>query len=103
MLANLINLFPFGLLTLFVTSVYQLFGGLSEGFDARSLWLVWGGMAIIAHKLKTIAGADQIIVLDKGKIVESGNHESLIENRGLYEHLWNIQQITVGWQLDILP
>lgn len=54
---------------------------------------------MIAHKLKTIAGADQIIVLDQGKIVETGNHQLLMKNKGLYEHLWNIQQTTTGWQL----
>lgn len=55
---------------------------------------------MIAHKLKTIAGADQIIVLDHGEVVEIGTHETLTEQKGLYEHLWNIQQTTAGWQIN---
>ncbi len=42
---------------------------------------------IIAHRLSTVKNADQIVVLDKGRIVEVGNHESLIEQKGNYYHL----------------
>jgi len=42
---------------------------------------------IIAHRLSTVKNADQIIVLDKGKIIEIGNHEELIESRGFYYRL----------------
>ena len=55
---------------------------------------------MIAHKLKTIAGADQILVLDHGAVVETGTHEALLKEKGLYEHLWSIQQTTVGWQIN---
>ena len=54
---------------------------------------------MIAHKLKTIAGADQILVLDQGSIVEQGTHSELMKKDGLYAHLWNIQQETSGWQI----
>lgn len=57
-------------------------------------------VVMIAHKLKTIAGADQIIVLDHGEVVETGTHRELIERAGLYEHLWNVQQTTRGWQIN---
>jgi len=57
-------------------------------------------VVMIAHKLKTVAGADQIIVLDHGEVVETGTHKELIAEKGLYEHLWNIQQTTVGWQIN---
>jgi ATP-binding cassette, subfamily B, heavy metal transporter len=47
---------------------------------------------IIAHRLSTIMSADTIVVLDKGKIVQSGNHQELIEQEGLYKKLWNLQK-----------
>ena len=46
---------------------------------------------VIAHRLSTITKADQIIVLDEGKIVESGTHKKLLEINGKYKHLYNIQ------------
>ena len=53
----------------------------------------------IAHRLKTIKDADQIIVLDNGRIKEEGTHDDLIRNEGLYAHLWNIQESISGWKL----
>ena len=54
---------------------------------------------VIAHRLKTIAGANKIVVLDEGAIVEEGTHEQLIKNNKLYAHLWNIQQDSLGWSV----
>jgi len=48
---------------------------------------------VIAHRLSTIRNADKIIVLKKGEIVESGNHSELIEQKGYYYSLCQIQQI----------
>lgn len=53
----------------------------------------------IAHRLKTIKGADQIIVLDNGRIREKGTHETLMQAEGLYAQLWNIQEQISGWKL----
>ena len=53
----------------------------------------------IAHRLKTIKGADQIIVLDNGRIREKGTHETLMQAKGLYAQLWNIQEQISGWKL----
>ena len=45
----------------------------------------------IAHRLSTIAQMDRILVLDKGEIVEDGDHESLLSRGGLYSELWHHQ------------
>ena len=47
---------------------------------------------VIAHRLSTIVAADEIIVLDKGVIVERGTHYQLLEANGLYASMWNRQR-----------
>jgi ATP-binding cassette subfamily B protein len=47
---------------------------------------------VIAHRLSTIVGADEILVLDQGRIVERGRHAALIAKGGLYAALWNQQR-----------
>ncbi|MBQ3558878.1 MAG: peptidase domain-containing ABC transporter [Agathobacter sp.] len=49
-------------------------------------------MLIIAHRLATVKNCDLIIVLDKGEIVEQGSHEELLERKGQYYKLWEMQQ-----------
>lgn len=47
---------------------------------------------VIAHRLSTITDADLILVLDQGRIIERGSHESLLRAEGVYAHLWALQQ-----------
>jgi len=46
---------------------------------------------VIAHRLSTVMDADQILVMDQGRIMERGNHEQLLIRGGLYAQLWNLQ------------
>lgn len=54
---------------------------------------------VIAHRLWTVQNADQILVLDQGKIVERGQHTELLEKGGLYKTLWDTQNESRGWTL----
>lgn len=54
---------------------------------------------LIAHRLSTIMHADLIYVLEKGKIIETGSHESLLEQKGLYYAMWRQQ---IGERRDII-
>ena len=48
---------------------------------------------VIAHRLSTIRHADEIIVLQKGKIVERGNHDELLAQNGFYRKLVEMQEV----------
>ena len=56
-------------------------------------------VVVIAHRLKTIKNANQILVLNHGRIVEQGRHADLMAKDGLYARLWNIQKKALGWQV----
>ena len=47
---------------------------------------------MIAHRLSTVVNADQILVMDKGRVVERGTHDSLLATRGVYHTMWELQQ-----------
>jgi ABC-type multidrug transport system fused ATPase/permease subunit len=47
---------------------------------------------MIAHRLSTAKRSDIIIVLDKGRVIEQGTHDELLELNGMYTKLWNDQQ-----------
>ena len=49
---------------------------------------------IIAHRLSTVVEADEIIVLEKGKVIEKGRHQQLLDNEGVYAEMWAKQQAT---------
>lgn len=56
-------------------------------------------VVVIAHRLKTIKNADKIIVLNHGEIVESGKHQDLLEQQGLYHKMWETQNHAIGWKI----
>ncbi|MDR1252489.1 MAG: ABC transporter ATP-binding protein/permease [Treponema sp.] len=58
---------------------------------------------VIAHRLRTILGADKIAVLDKGLLVEEGAGEELLARNGLFTRLYSIQQESLGWTLGRQP
>lgn len=56
-------------------------------------------VVMIAHRLKTVVRSDNIIVLDKGRVVSQGRHEELLQTCGLYAKLWDIQSRSSGWKI----
>jgi ATP-binding cassette subfamily B protein len=51
---------------------------------------------VIAHRLSTVRDADKIVVMDKGRVVEEGTHDALLEQNGAYAELYNLQFNTDG-------
>jgi ATP-binding cassette subfamily B protein len=56
-------------------------------------------LIVIAHKFSSILNADQILVLENGKIKESGTHSQLLHNKGLYNKLWSLQLEAGSWMM----
>lgn len=54
---------------------------------------------MIAHRLKTVRNADQILVVDKGRIVQQGRHEELMEQEGIYRRFVRSRERAAGWKL----
>ena len=54
---------------------------------------------MIAHRLSSITDADNILVIDKGKIAEQGTHANLLGKQGIYDHMWNEYQQSVRWTI----
>ncbi|MUM78884.1 ATP-binding cassette domain-containing protein [Pseudodesulfovibrio sp. F-1] len=70
----------------------QIQRGLNNLIQGRTL-------LVIAHRLSTIRYADQILVLQQGRIVEQGTHDELIELKGSYHHLWEAQESIKSWSV----
>lgn len=54
---------------------------------------------VIAHKLKTVEGADNILVIDKGRIVEEGRHSDLMKKNGIYEKMYSLQNQSMNFSI----
>ncbi|WP_353096139.1 ABC transporter ATP-binding protein [Tissierella praeacuta] len=54
---------------------------------------------MIAHRLKTVRNADQIVVLDKGQIVQKGTHDGLMKEKGIYADFIGVRKQAIGWKL----
>lgn len=74
----------------------------SEVLVQEALWRLMDGRTalVVAHRLSTVAGMDQLVVLDRGRIVEQGSHQELLANGGAYAKLWQHQS---GGFLDDTP
>lgn len=55
---------------------------------------------MIAHRLKTVRHADQIVVVDAGKIVQRGTHEELIQKEGIYQRFIGVRTEAENWSLS---
>lgn len=54
---------------------------------------------MIAHRLKTVEHADQILVIDQGKIVQQGTHAELLSQEGIYRNFIQERRETAGWKI----
>ena len=79
-----------------------IFDEATSALDSITVLVVWASVRevsgsrqhmviLIAHRLSTIAHADTIYVLERGRVVETGNHDALVEARGLYYAMWRQQ------------
>jgi ATP-binding cassette, subfamily B, bacterial IrtA/YbtP len=54
---------------------------------------------MIAHRLSSVTSADNILVIDEGRIIEQGTHQELLEKQGIYANMWNEFQQSVNWKI----
>lgn len=57
-------------------------------------------LVVIAHRLATVRDADQILVLDEGRLAERGTHEQLLENEGIYRRFWQKRTNAQNWKIQ---
>ena len=57
-------------------------------------------VVMIAHRLSTIRNADQILVMEKGRLIESGTHEKLLEKNGKYSQMWSSYTESINWKIS---
>lgn len=71
---------------------HELLGAIAELTKGKTL-------ISIAHRLTTVRDADQIVVIDQGRIVQQGTHAQLAVQEGLYRHFLQLRSQSIGWQL----
>lgn len=69
--------------------------------QALSELMIGKTVIMIAHRLSTIRGADQILVVDQGKLVQCGTHDELIAKAGRYQDLWNNYTTALTWKFSM--
>jgi ATP-binding cassette subfamily B protein len=57
-------------------------------------------LVVIAHRLSTVRDADQILVLDEGRLAQRGTHGELLETPGIYQNFWKIRQYARNWKIS---
>jgi ATP-binding cassette subfamily B protein len=67
--------------------------------QAISALLAGKTVIVIAHRLRTITEAGNIIVLNEGRIAQQGTHNELMKQGGLYKKLFDLQQESMGWSV----
>ena len=67
---------------------------------ALSHLLVCKTVLVIAHRMRTVAGADHIVVLDNGHVVEQGSPSELMENHGIYRRMVDLQSESAQWKMN---
>ena len=55
---------------------------------------------VIAHRMRTVAGADKIVVLSDGKVVETGTPDELMKKDGIFAHMLKLQTQGQNWNLE---
>ena len=58
-----------------------------------------GFTLMIAHRLKTVRHADQIVVVDQGRIAQKGTHEELMKQDGIYRRFVDSRELAVSWKI----
>ena len=71
-----------------------------QGAGALSRLLAGKTVLVIAHRMRTVAGADHIVVLENGRVAEQGTPAELMEKVGLYRRMVELQSHSAQWQLN---